>query len=288
MKPAGFLPFCFPTEVDKPPEGEAWSHEIKYDGYRTQLQLGQTPRALTRNGVDWSSKYPFVLAAANAIVGGQDAVLDGEIVVLDEIGRADFSRLPGAIRWKKNDLVFYAFDLLLIGDDDIRGWRCEDRRSLLRDTLGAPSQEVRFSDDYDGSGAELFAKVAELEVEGVVSKRRASRYKSGDSRDWLKTKTYAFKEFVVVGYERKRGAAPSLLLADGMKYMGRAIPAVSAAQRDELWRALEFLHTDKFSVQMGAGNKEAVPVVPLLRVIAKHLRGEAKLRHATVTEILPP
>lgn len=93
----------------------------------------------------------------------------------------------------------------------------------------------------------------------------------------------------MIGYERKKGAAPSLLLADGdLRYVGRAIPAISGKQRDELWQALEYLHTGKWAASIGAGDKGAVPVQPVLRVMAKHLRGEDKLRHATVTEVLVP
>jgi bifunctional non-homologous end joining protein LigD len=106
----------------------------------------------------------------------------------------------------------------------------------------------------------------------------------------VKTKTYITGELVVIGYERKRGAAPSLLLPDeteaSMRYVGRAIPAIRQDQRDELWQALEFLHSAAFATPIGTGNKAAVPVQPILKVMAKHLRGEEKLRHATVTEIL--
>ena len=94
---------------------------------------------------------------------------------------------------------------------------------------------------------------------------------------------------MVIGYERKKGAAQSLLLADGdLHYVGRAIPAIGGMQRDELWQLLEYLHTAKWAASIGAGNKGALPVQPVLRVMAKHLRGEDKLRHATVTEILLP
>lgn len=289
-----FVPPCIPTLVDKPPEGDAWTHEIKYDGYRTQIHItGAAAVAYTRNGHDWSKKYAAPLAASRDLIR-RDAVLDGEMVVQDERGRSDFKRLASAIRWKGANLIFYAFDLLALDGIDLRRQRCDDRRSRLHDLVGDPRPEIpiQFSQAFEGSGAELFAAAEAMDLEGIVSKRRASIYKGGDSKDWLKAKAYAVGEFVVIGFERKAGVAPSLLLADEVEgrlvYMGRAVPAVGKAARDTLWEALDFLKADAFAASIGAGNKGAVAVRPILRVKAKHLRGEEKLRHATVIELIAP
>lgn len=289
-----FIPPCIPTLVDKPPEGDRWTHEIKYDGYRTQIHLaGGHARAFTRNGHDWSMKYAAVLAAARELIT-RDAIVDGEMVVQDETGRSSFKKLASAIRWEGSSLVFYAFDLLALDGNDLRKHRCEDRRQRLHEMMGdpRPTCPLQFSQAFEGSGAEFFTAAEKMDLEGIVSKRKASIYRSGDSKDWLKVKTYIEGEFVVIGYERKRGAAPSLLLAEetdaNLRYVGRAIPAIPQAKRDELWQALEFLHAGSFATPIGAGNKTAVPVQPILKVKAKHLRGEEKLRHATVTEILGP
>lgn len=285
-----FIPPCAPTLVDKPPEGEGWAHEIKYDGYRTQIHLaGRDVKGFTKTGVDWSKRYAPVLAAVRALIS-RDAVLDGEMVVQDDEGRSDFHKLASAIRWKSASLVFYAFDLLTLDGEDIRRQTCEERRSRLRDLIGDPRPDIaiQFSQDFRGSGAELFAAADNMGLEGIVSKRLASRYRSGDSRDWLKIKAYTTGEYIVIGYERKKGVAPSLLLADeGLRYVGRAIPAIGDKMRDDLWQALAFLETDRWASDVGI-NKGASPVTPALKVRAKHLRGEEKLRHATVTEILTP
>lgn len=284
-----FIPPCMPRLVDKPPEGDEWAHEIKYDGYRTQIHLGATPHAYTRNGHDWLTKYlPVVLAGAERFPAS--AVIDGEMVVQDEQGRSDFKRLAKSIRWSNASLVFYAFDLLALDGKDLRGAPCETRRHRLHGLIGDPNPDspIQFSQSYEGSGAEFFAAAEAMGLEGIVSKRRASPYRSGPSRDWLKIKTYVTGEFVVIGYERKKGEAPSLLLADeGLRYVGRAIPAITGAMRDELWEALEFLHADRWVADVGV-IKGAIPVNPALRVTARHLRGEEKLRHATVTGIIPP
>jgi bifunctional non-homologous end joining protein LigD len=289
-----FIPPCIPTLVDKPPEGDRWAHEIKYDGYRTQIHLaGGHARAFTRNGHDWSKKYRSVLNAAKDLIS-QDAILDGEMVVQDEAGRSDFKRLASAIRWESATLIFYAFDLLAIDGEDIRKQRCDDRRNRLHELVGEPrpTSPMQFSQAFEGSGVEFFAAVEKMDLEGIVSKRKASIYRGGDSKDWLKTKAYITGEFVVIGYERKRGEAPSLLLAsdadDRMTYVGRAIAAIPQHKRDELWQALEYLHTAVFATPIGAGNKAAVAVQPILHVMAKHLKGEEKLRHATVVEVLLP
>lgn len=291
---SAFIPPCIPTLVDRPPDGDRWTHEIKYDGYRTQIHLaGGHARAFTRNGHDWSMKYAAVLAASRELIT-RDAILDGEMVVQDESGRSSFKKLASAIRWEGSSLVFYAFDLLGLDGNDLTKQRCEDRRLRLHELVGdpRPTCAVQFSQAFEGSGAEFFAAVEKMDLEGIVSKRRASIYRSGPSLDWVKTKTYITGEFTVIGYERKRGAAPSLLLAEEtdavMRYVGRAIPAIPQSQRDELWQALEFLHGDRFAVPIGSGNKAAVPVQPVLKVMVKHLRGEEKLRHATVVEILAP
>jgi len=294
MAAGPFIQPCIPTLVDAPPEGDRWTHEIKYDGYRTQIHLsGARVVAYTRNGVDWSKKYRGVLTAARDMIS-RDAILDGEMVVQDETGRSDFKKLASAIRWESARLIFYAFDLLGLDGNDLRKQRCEDRRQQLHELLGdpRPTSPLQFSQSFEGSGAEFFAAVEKMDLEGIVSKRRASIYRGGDSKDWLKTKCYVTGEFVVIGYERKRGAAPSLLLAieadDRMIYVGRAIPAIRQEKRDELWQALEHLHTAAFAVPIGAGRKSAVPVHPVLHAVVRHLRGEEKLRHATATAVLVP
>lgn len=247
-----FFPPCTPTLVDKPPEGERWTHEIKYDGYRTQF-----PGELVRRA----------------------AVLDGEMVVQDEEGRSDFKRLASAVRWQDTKLVFYAFDLLAIDGNDLRRQRCEDRRPRLHELVGDATQ---FASPVQPGLPRLRRaiprRVEQMGLEGIVSKRRDSVYRSGDSKDWLKTKVYATGEFVVFGYERKKGDAPSLLLAEvtdaGLRCVDRAIPTIGGRQREELWEALEYLHVDRFEAEVGKGSKLAQPVHPVLSVKARHLKGE--------------
>jgi ATP-dependent DNA ligase len=109
-----------PTFVQEPPSGDKWLHEIKHDGYRTQLVLSASDRrAYTRNGFDWSDCYRFILADASRLDCSW-AIIDGEIPIQDEQGRSDFDNLKLAIERAPERLIFYAFDLLHLNGADLR------------------------------------------------------------------------------------------------------------------------------------------------------------------------
>jgi bifunctional non-homologous end joining protein LigD len=115
-----FIDFQLPTLVDDPPEGDAWIHEIKYDGYRTQLVIqGGEARAFTRRGFDWSAKYLPIVEAARGLPA-KAAIIDGEAVVMNEAGLSDFSKLRSAIRWQAGRIIFVAFDLMHLDGKDLR------------------------------------------------------------------------------------------------------------------------------------------------------------------------
>jgi len=216
-----------PTLVQEPPTGDKWLHEIKHDGYRTQLVLaGGESRAYTRNGFDWSDCYRHVLADARQL-GCSSAIIDGEIIVQDEQGRADFDALKLTIERQPHKLIFYAFDLLQIDGRDLREEPVIDRRERLRELIGdhGPDFRIQFSDHVIGGGPEFFQVACAAELEGIVSKKLASCYRSGRSKAWVKTKAFVEDEFVVVGYKREKDRSVALLGredADGLKYAGGA------------------------------------------------------------------
>src|SRR5689334_18664504 len=109
-----------PSLAPEPPASDNWQHEIKHDGFRTLLLVdrGQA-RAFTRNGNEWTSRYTGIVAAVPKL-GCQSAVLDGEVIVQDESGRSDFDALHSAIRWQPGQLIFFAFDILLLDGKDLR------------------------------------------------------------------------------------------------------------------------------------------------------------------------
>ena len=201
--PLGFIRPEIPTLVPEPPSGEGWIHEIKHDGYRTLIVIddGQV-RAFTRNGNDWTRAYRRVVEAC-ARLACKTAVIDGEMVVQDEHGITDFNALRSAIYRAPHRLVFFAFDLLHLDGQDLPGRPLMERRALLRRLIQQdPRCPIQFSDHVEGDGARFFKAAAELGLEGIVSKRAASRYRSGPSRSWLKTKNMVESEFVLLGTDR--------------------------------------------------------------------------------------
>ena len=292
----GFIEPMKPALVGSPPDGEGWLHALKYDGYRTELVIGGGERrAFTRTGLDWSARYAALLDALGAL-DCKAAILDGEVFVPGPGGRPDFHRLRREVARKKpQGLVFMAFDLLHLDGRDLRREPVEHRRERLRELLGTnqPGRPIQFSDHVIGGGAEFFAAAERMELEGIVSKKLGSRYRSGPSRSWLKVKSFAESEFVVIGTS-KGDLAPVALLAretedHRLEYAGGAMVTFSEADRERFWRANERLKTEKPALHMEP-RPETSWLKPEMRVTVRHLRGEETLRHATVKAItrLPP
>ncbi len=246
----GFVAPMLPTLVPAAPEGGDWLHEIKYDGYRTQLVIeGSSLRAFTRNGYDWSDRYQPILRAASDL-DCHSAIIDGEMIVQDEQGRSDFGAFKRAMERRPETLVFMAFDLLHLNGRDLRAEPLIERRLRLQDLVGCnePSCCIQYSDHVIGNGADLFEAADAMGLEGIVSKRARSRYRSGRSRDWLKIKCFAEGEFVVIGIERITRRRPTVLLArevDGrLAYAGAAMVTLANPDRDRFWRNVERLNSD--------------------------------------------
>jgi bifunctional non-homologous end joining protein LigD len=272
----GFVPTMQPTLVAEPPEGEQWIHEIKYDGYRTELLLdGRHSLAFTRNGHDWSDRYRLILDAAITLPGSP-ALMDGEIIVQGEAGKSDFHGLRAAIRWAPERLVFYASLL--------------DRRARLRDMIGEhdPAFPIQFSDHIVGNGPALFHQAEEMELEGIVSKLANSTYRSGYSTAWLKTKAFTEEHLVIVGTEQGPGPTTALCAREtthGLEYAGGAMLTLTAKERDRFWAAAERLQRSTPPLKTEK-RKAANWLEPVMQARVRHLRGEEKLRHATVLELL--
>ena len=126
-----FIEPLMPTLVEKPPEGGDWIHEVKFDGYRSQMIIDEDgTRIYTRRGLDWTSKYRDLVAASPEL-GAESAIIDGEIIVLNDKGLSDFAALRSAITRWPHDLYFVAFDLLHLNGHDLRDMPLEDRREIL-------------------------------------------------------------------------------------------------------------------------------------------------------------
>jgi bifunctional non-homologous end joining protein LigD len=278
-----------PTLVDEPPMTEGWIHEVKHDGYRTILAVeGASTRAFTRNGHDWTKRYQPIVASAGQLPCW-NAIIDGEMVVQDPHGRADFHAMRAALSREPERLAFFAFDLPMLDGHDLRNKPLHERRRILQDVLGeADLPQIAFSREVPGTGPEVFAAAEAMGLEGIVSKNVNSPYRSGTTLHWLKTKAFGEAEFHIIGIARDPKGPPVALLArgelDDLRYAGNAFIALPYEDRDTLWAAADFLEVSK-PVVKHTGKQNAQWLKPGLIARVRFLRGEEKLRHATVTEV---
>ena len=231
------------------PAGPEWLHEIKYDGYRmlARIEEGKV-RLLTRNGLDWTAKFPE-LRRALAVLPVDSALLDGELVAFAPDGTTSFSLLQDAIAAQKTDgLVYFAFDLLYRDGGDLRGAALADRKRALAELIPhAAAGILRYSDHQEGRGRDFAEEARRVKLEGIVSKRGERPYRGGRSGDWLKIKFRDREEFAVIGFTDPAGSREgfgSLLLGyydekGKLHYAGRAGSGFAAAQLNELRRRLE-------------------------------------------------
>uniref|UniRef100_A0A7V4XUE0 DNA ligase (ATP) n=1 Tax=Acidobacterium capsulatum TaxID=33075 RepID=A0A7V4XUE0_9BACT len=201
-----FVPPQLATLVSEPGAGENRVYEIKLDGYRIQARVDKKAdppvQLLTRTGLDWTRRMrPRVDALLQLPV--RAALLDGELVVLDEKGTTSFAKLQAALKdGSRHALTYFAFDLLHLDGHNLRGEPLLIRKKMLSHLLqdAAAGSAVRLSEHVKGNGAEIFQKACELGAEGVVSKLAQGFYHSGRSRDWCKLKCYLEQELVIGGY----------------------------------------------------------------------------------------
>ena len=189
LAPASFIDPCLPTKAVKPPSGDAWAHEIKHDGYRLQIHVGPSRvRLLTMTGADWTERYPRIVAAAKRLK--RAAVIDAEVVVAGTDGIADFEALQSRIQ--DSEAVAFCFDLLAHDGRDLRVMPLIDRKSLLSELVRSRRHRnldsLHYVEHLIGDGALIFKHVCALGLEGIVSKRLDSKYRSGRSKAWLKTR----------------------------------------------------------------------------------------------------
>jgi bifunctional non-homologous end joining protein LigD len=216
------------TLVDEVPTGNNWLHEIKYDGYRCLLAVaGEEARIYTRSGKDWTGKFGEIATAATSLITGS-ALIDGEIVALDEKGNPDFSRLQQALKDGADGLILFAFDLLERNGEDLTQLTNIERKERLSAVLAEGNDRIRFSDHLIGAGEKLLDAMCKAGQEGIISKRADAPYRGRRTRDWRKIKCTRRQEFVIIGWRKsdKKGRPfASLLLAqhekDRLVYKGR-------------------------------------------------------------------
>jgi bifunctional non-homologous end joining protein LigD len=190
--PADFILPCNPSLVTRPPAGPDWLHEVKHDGFRILARKqGERVTLWTRRGADYTDKFPGIAEAIRSL-RADEAVIDGEAVVFRPGGSSDFRAL--LTKRGAEQASYVAFDLLRLDGADLRQDRIEDRRKALKQLVApAPVRSILFSEAIEAEGSLVFAKACELGLEGIVSKRVGSPYRSGNSRKWLKCKNPAFQ-----------------------------------------------------------------------------------------------
>jgi bifunctional non-homologous end joining protein LigD len=203
------------TSVDKPFDGPEWLFEIKWDGYRAVafIEDGRV-RLVSRNQNELTARYPELKDLAKS-VKAKTAILDGEVVALDEEGRASFSLMqqrtgfrPGGRRGvAKADVpvLYYAFDLLYLEGYDWRKVALEDRKEKLESLL-VTGDSLRYSDHYEKQGKALFEMARAKGLEGILAKKRDSIYQERRSSEWLKIKITHSLECVIGGYTEPEGS----------------------------------------------------------------------------------
>jgi len=185
--PTGFIQLCLPTEAPPPPAGAVWLHEIKHDGFRVIAPKdGARVRLYSRPGNGLTRQFPLIVETM-ARLRSRSCIIDGEAVACDEGGIARFERLR---HHRVDDTVFmYAFDLIELGGDDLRREPLEVRKATLASVLAKAGAGIRFCEHLDfDDGATVFQHACAMGLEGIVSKRKDSFYRSGRCPDWLKSK----------------------------------------------------------------------------------------------------
>jgi len=217
------------TLVDHVPSGSGWIHEMKYDGYRCLLGVGGgKSRIYTRKGLDWTDKFPEIAEAARALPV-RSALLDGELVQLNEKGNTSFSALQQAIGEGGRGLSLFLFDALELDGEDLTRLSTVERKARLRAVIGdGRPPYLLYADHIVGQGEKLFEAMCAAGQEGIISKRADGLYRGGRSKSWLKIKCINRQELVIIGWtpsEAKARGFRSLLLAahdsDALKYVGK-------------------------------------------------------------------
>ena len=200
--------------ADRVPRGDEWLFEVKWDGVRAVAFLdNEEVRLQSRSGLRCERQYPELAVMPHHLAASQ-AVLDGEIAVLDAKGVSRFHLIqpriantdPNTIAHlvRSTPVVYFAFDLLYLDGYDLRGVALDRRRELLQQVL-TPGPSVRISDIFPGAGEDLLDAARENGLEGIVAKHARSIYESRRSREWLKIKIVGEQEFVIGGFTQPQG-----------------------------------------------------------------------------------
>jgi len=237
----GFVEPALASSIEKVPSGARWIHEIKFDGYRVQVQLAnEAVRVFTRRGHDWTNRFKKVADDAWHIKAGS-AIVDGEIVVPAADGTTDFSVLQNELKGRSTSIVLVAFDLLYLNGRDLRKLPLFQRKTELKKIIDGT--EIQFSESFELEGADIFAHACRIGLEGIVSKVRDSAYASGRGNNWVK-KTCAQREtLTIAGFALDEGKWDGIYLGrrkgDDLVYAGKVDHGFDKVSAAELQKRLK-------------------------------------------------
>jgi bifunctional non-homologous end joining protein LigD len=288
------------TLANKPPVGEQWLHELKWDGYRlvTAISAGKI-RMWSRNAIEWTHKVPDIIAAIERL-GLHSAALDGELVAQD--GRqSDFGLLQATLSGEKHaPLAYVIFDVLHVDGIGLERVDLAARKGLLEDLLKTPVRHLAYSSHIAGDGGMALKLAEEQHFEGIISKRGDRPHRAGRSDEWRKTKRVESDEFAVVGYTAPKGSRSgfgALLLArpdaeHGWLYAGRVGSGFSDDLLAELGRLIGKSGGSKPSVHVRATDtdlRSARWFAPkfVVEVYSRGLGNQGLLRQPSLKAVRP-
>lgn len=229
-------------------DSKDWIFEIKWDGYRAIAETGNKIKLYSRNGLSFLDLYPILASELKKIK--TEAVLDGEIIALNEEGKPDFQKLQQYHHHQRLSMIYYVFDCLSHRGKSIMHLPLLERKKIAQQLIPADSL-VRYSDHVEESGTEFFAKAVEMDLEGIIAKRAMSTYTPGKrSADWLKIKNHNTQEAIIAGYTAPRGSRQyfgALILAikehGQLKYIGHTGTGFTEGLLKEVYEKLHLIET---------------------------------------------
>jgi len=198
------------TLIEEPFDRKEWIFEIKWDGYRAIADISRKKiRLYSRNGVSFNDRFYPIVESLESVPG--EYVLDGEVVVVDEEGRASFQQLQNYMRSGVGKLIYYVFDILFVNHCDLRSLPLIRRKEILRQILPEDIPNVKYVEHVEEHGSAFFHAAVEKGIEGIIAKERNSTYQTGKrSQDWQKIKILNRQEAVIGGFTEPRGSRKHL------------------------------------------------------------------------------
>lgn len=284
VKYPGFIEPCLATLIDRPPRTKGWVHEIKFDGYRTQLHLhGAKPKAFTRRGNDWSKRFAHLLSEL-VMLPTRECIIDGEAVIQDEEGLTDFGALQDDLAKGGSDrIIFFAFDLLYLDGHDLRRTPLVERKRLLSELMREKRKRLHFSAHQEGSGASMLKHACQIGIEGIVSKRADGLYVSRRSNAWTKVTCRKRETFFVAGlaYNKRKFEGIYLARRDDLSYAGKVENGFTPQSQRELETKAKGLASTISPLSTRVSKPKARWLKPevMVEVEYRALTGQGKLRH---------